>query len=346
MNTESKKRKILFFLSIITLIIAIFFVAITWGIYFDPYSGCGGNGWISFCFNQEFYYLLGWASLVLLTTSLVLFFTTHPRSTKLFFFALILLFVEVVWKLPPPQFLSENPDIKILYEGFYLKEIKFGLFNYFQYKNKLTHLKETLFQKAVFEEMRRRCGRLFSSSDGEDYIHNWAHQHFSHIAPPPQGSQNKITWKAKISLPFPEIWPPNSNSQNLIYYLYATVLNPSLNHSVSIAAPWGSILVEPPIEDEAQIKIQVQEKHLKEIGTQENQSTPHDFASYKYKIKNLRRLCLISLNNTQWDGLSSADYTQVRKFYCTWIKENPVISKQIQPIQKNFFDWLDCPPTH
>lgn len=138
-------------------------------------------------------------------------------------------------------------------------------------------------------------------------------------------------WRYRVSPPFPVSWPASKDAP-IVFYVFATKLDPRhIMDGEHVAAPWAEIELDP--KDTASPKITIKKKRLVDLGIQGVRPLSKEETA-AYKTMDIAQDAVISSS-----GKKNA---VIRSAYCAWIKNNSVIFRQIEPVQRSFFDWLEC----
>lgn len=134
--------------------------------------------------------------------------------------------------------------------------------------------------------------------------------------------QNEDGWIYRISPEFPISWPDTKRTKT-VYYVFATRID--LQRTADgerVAAPWATIQVDSANNGSSPTLV-IKNRKLVELGIQGVRPlTQEEAKAYKE----------IGISKT---GIS-------RQGYCTWIKNNSLLSRAIELDQRNFFNWLQC----
>jgi hypothetical protein len=143
------------------------------------------------------------------------------------------------------------------------------------------------------------------------------------------------SWDYRISVPFPENWPPKSGN-GLVYYAVPYGLNlRNLADAENVGAPWARITVSPGHSPQV--------KYLTtKIVKLDRQGVRPLFAK-EIEILDSREAVKASLSKlSALPDSSSPETKRIRDFYCLWISVNGVLAGQLAKDHKSFFDWLAC----
>jgi len=149
---------------------------------------------------------------------------------------------------------------------------------------------------------------------------------------PPNRSEN---WDYRITIPFPENWPPKPGD-GLVYYAVPYGLNiRNLADVEYVGAPWARIMISPGRFPQI--------KYLTtKIVRLDRQGVRPLFAK-EIEIFDSREAVKASLSKlTALPDPSSLETKRIRDFYCLWISTNGVLASQLTKDHKSFFDWLGC----
>ena len=148
--------------------------------------------------------------------------------------------------------------------------------------------------------------------------------------------ENKAeSWDYRISVPFPENWPPVPGN-GLIYYAVPYGLNlRNLADAEYVGAPWARITISPGRSPQI--------KYLAtKIARLDRQGVRPLFAK-EIEIFDSREAVIASLSKlTALPDPASLETKRIRDFYCLWISVNGVLAGQLAKDHKSFFDWLGC----
>ena len=142
-------------------------------------------------------------------------------------------------------------------------------------------------------------------------------------------------WDYRISVPFPENWPPKSGN-GLVYYAVPYGLDMrNLADAEYIGAPWARITTSPGRSPQV--------KYLAtKIVRLDRQGVRPLFAK-EIEIFDTREAVEASLAKlTALPIPSSLEAKRIRDFYCLWLSTNGVLAGQLTKDHKSFFDWLAC----
>ncbi len=141
-------------------------------------------------------------------------------------------------------------------------------------------------------------------------------------------------WHERITPPFPDSWPPQRGN-TFSHYAFAYRLGRGLSDAEYQAAPWARIRVKGP--EDAMPQLELLAKRIEELGTQGVRPLRQAEISI-YKGGEALKASLMNLNAAPDRKLAS----QLRVYYCQWLKHNGRISSQIIPNHKSFVNWLAC----
>ena len=149
---------------------------------------------------------------------------------------------------------------------------------------------------------------------------------------PPSRTEN---WDYRITVPFPENWPPEPGN-GLVYYAipYGSDMR-NLADAEYVGAPWARITTSPGRSPQV--------KYLTtKIVRLDRQGVRPLFAK-EIEIFDSRETVKASLSKlTTLPDPSSLETKQIRDFYCLWISTTGVLAGQLTRDHKSFFDWLAC----
>ncbi len=153
---------------------------------------------------------------------------------------------------------------------------------------------------------------------------------------PPSDQPPKKWWMYSISPSFPSIWPPNPNS-TLYHYIYAQGHDFTLGlvDAVYIGAPWAR--VELDIKGKKPPGFKSLSSKLKELGIQGVRPLNQEETAIFEKEVSVEAFLgsLASLPDEKEKSVS-----ELRKYYCCWLKLNGAIAQEINPFHPEFFEWL------
>jgi hypothetical protein len=143
------------------------------------------------------------------------------------------------------------------------------------------------------------------------------------------------SWDYRITVPFPESWPPKAGN-GLVYYAVPYGLNiRNLADAEYVGAPWARIMISPGRS--SQIKYLTTK-----ILRLDRQGVRPLFAK-EIEIFDSREAVKASLSKlTALPDPSSLETKRIRDFYCLWMSTNGVLAGQLAKDHKTFFDWLGC----
>jgi len=143
------------------------------------------------------------------------------------------------------------------------------------------------------------------------------------------------SWDYRITVPFPESWPPKAGN-GLVYYAVPYGLNiRNLADAEYVGAPWARIMISPGRS--SQIKYLTTK-----ILRLDRQGVRPLFAK-EIEIFDSREAVKASLSKlTALPDPSSLETKRIRDFYCLWMSTNGVLAGQLTKDHKSFFDWLGC----
>ncbi len=148
----------------------------------------------------------------------------------------------------------------------------------------------------------------------------------------------KKWWMYYISPPFPSGWPPNPNL-TLYYYIYAQGhdFSRGLVDAVYIGAPWARVEVD--VKREISPKFKLLSNKIKEIGIQGVRPINQEEAVVFGRAESVEAFLgnLAALPDEKDNSVS-----ELRKYYCSWLKVNGVIAPEIRSSHRAFFKWLHC----
>jgi len=143
------------------------------------------------------------------------------------------------------------------------------------------------------------------------------------------------SWDYRITVPFPESWPPKAGN-GLVYYAVPYGLNiRNLADAEYVGAPWARIMISPGRS--SQIKYLTTK-----ILRLDRQGVRPLFAK-EIEIFDSREAVKASLSKlTALPDPSSLETKRIRDFYCLWMSTNGVLAGQLTKDHQSFFDWLGC----
>jgi hypothetical protein len=143
------------------------------------------------------------------------------------------------------------------------------------------------------------------------------------------------SWDYRITIPFPENWPPKPGD-GLVYYAVPFGLDlRNLADAEYVGAPWARITISPSRFPQV--------KYLAtKIVRLDRQGVRPLFAK-EIEIFDSREAVKASLSKlTALPDPSSLETKRIRDFYCLWMSTNGVLAGQLTKDHKSFFDWLGC----
>ncbi len=157
--------------------------------------------------------------------------------------------------------------------------------------------------------------------------------------PVPQSNEPpKKWWTYSISPPFPSVWPPNPN-MTMYYYAYAQGNDFSLGlvDAVYIAAPWAR--AELDIKGKKPLGFKLLSSKIKEIGIQ----GVHPANQEELAIFGKEESVQAYLGNlTTLPDEKEKSVSELKKYYCSWLRLNGAIAPEIRSSHEAFFKWLRC----
>jgi len=143
------------------------------------------------------------------------------------------------------------------------------------------------------------------------------------------------SWDYRITVPFPESWPPKAGN-GLVYYAVPYGLNiRNLADAEYVGAPWARIMISPGRS--SQIKYLTTK-----ILRLDRQGVRPLFAK-EIEIFDSREAVKASLSKlTALPDPSSLETKRIRDFYCLWMSTNGLLAGQLTKDHQSFFDWLGC----
>jgi hypothetical protein len=149
---------------------------------------------------------------------------------------------------------------------------------------------------------------------------------------PPNRTEN---WDYRISVPFPESWPPKPGN-GLVYYAVPYGLNiRNLADAEYVGAPWAQITISPGRSPQV--------KYLATKIVRLDKQGVRPLFTKEIEIFDSREAVKASLSKlTALPDSSSLETKRIRDFYCLWISTNGVLASQLTKDHKSFFDWLGC----
>jgi hypothetical protein len=142
-------------------------------------------------------------------------------------------------------------------------------------------------------------------------------------------------WDYRITIPFPENWPPKPGN-GLVYYAVPYGLDMrNLADAENVGAPWARITTSPGRSPQvtylATKIVRLDRQGVRPLGAKE------------IEIFDSREAVKASLSQlTALPDSSSLETKRIRDFYCLWISTNGVLAGQLTKDHKSFFDWLGC----
>lgn len=143
------------------------------------------------------------------------------------------------------------------------------------------------------------------------------------------------SWDYRISVPFPESWPPKPGN-GLVYYAVPFALNlRNLADAEYVGAPWAQITTSPGRSPQVKYLatkiVRLDSQGVRPLGARE------------IEIFDSREAVKASLSKlTALPDSSSSETKRIRDFYCLWMSTNGVLAGQLTKDHKSFFDWLAC----
>jgi hypothetical protein len=143
------------------------------------------------------------------------------------------------------------------------------------------------------------------------------------------------SWDYRITIPFPENWPPKPGD-GLVYYAVPYGLNiRNLADAEYVGAPWARITTSlgrsPQIKYIATKIVRLDRQGVRPLFAKE------------IEIFDSREAVKASLSKlTALPDPSSLETKRIRDFYCLWMSTNGVLASQLTRDHKSFFDWLAC----
>jgi len=143
------------------------------------------------------------------------------------------------------------------------------------------------------------------------------------------------SWDYRLSVPFPENWPPKPGN-GLVYYAVPYGLNlRNLADAEYVGAPWAQITISPGRSPRVRYL-------ATKINRLDRQGVRPLFAK-EIEILDTQEAVKASISTlTALPDPSSPETKRIRDFYCLWISVNGVLAGQLAKDHKNFFDWLAC----
>jgi hypothetical protein len=139
----------------------------------------------------------------------------------------------------------------------------------------------------------------------------------------------------RITVPFPESWPPKPGN-GFVYYAVPYGLDMrNLADAENVGAPWARITVSPGHSPQVKYLttkiVKLERQGVRPLFTKE------------IEILDSREAVKASLSKlTALPDSSSLETKRIRDFYRLWISINGVLAGQLDKDHKSFFDWLGC----
>jgi hypothetical protein len=142
-------------------------------------------------------------------------------------------------------------------------------------------------------------------------------------------------WDYRITVPFPENWPPKPGNE-LVYYAVPYGLDMrKLADAEYVGAPWARITTSPGGSPQV--------KYLTKKIVRLDRQGIRPLLAKEIEIFDSREAVEALLSQlTALPDSSSLETKRIRDFYCLWISTNGVLAGQLSKDHKSFFDWLAC----
>jgi len=149
---------------------------------------------------------------------------------------------------------------------------------------------------------------------------------------PPTRTEN---WDYRITIPFPENWPPKPG-YGLVYYAVPYGLDMrNLADAEYVGVPWARITISPGRSPQV--------KYLATKIVRLDRQGVRPLLAKEIEIFDSREAVKSSLSKlTALPDSSSLETKRIRDFYCLWMSTNGVLAGQFSKDHKSFFDWLGC----
>lgn len=141
-----------------------------------------------------------------------------------------------------------------------------------------------------------------------------------------KGDGDRSSWSVGLSPVFPASWPPGGAC---VVYGYARAFGFHLSDAELAGGLWAEARIaggEVRVENVREAVKELGPQGFRPIGKDDPAITLHEVAQRKV-------LAARSLRDLD---------DEVRRFYCQWRSYNGVIAREIEPLQKPFFEWLGC----
>lgn len=150
-----------------------------------------------------------------------------------------------------------------------------------------------------------------------------------------QPPNQAVNWDYRITIPFPESWPPKPGN-GLVYYAVPYGLNiRNLADAEYVGAPWARITISsgrsPQIKYLTTKIVRLDKQGVRPLFAKEIEI----FDSREAVKASLSKLAALP-------DSSSLETKRIRDFYCLWISTNGILTDQLTKDHKSFFDWLGC----
>ena len=144
-----------------------------------------------------------------------------------------------------------------------------------------------------------------------------------------------INWDYRITVPFPESWPPKPGN-GLVYYAVPYGLDmPNLADAEYVGAPWARITTSPGRFPQV--------KYLTTKIVKVDRQGVRPLFAKEIEIFDSREAVEASLSKlAALPDSSNLETKRIRDFYCLWMSTNGVLAGQLTKDHKSFFDWLAC----
>lgn len=162
---------------------------------------------------------------------------------------------------------------------------------------------------------------------------NW--KELVRIVPPFHPPMQTEMWNYRITIPFPQSWPPRPENA-LVYYAFPSGKDfGRLVDAELVGAPWARITMHAGLP----LQVELVEKKIIKVGIQGVRPLRQEEKEV-YDLEGTVKAYISELKAPPDESDPGAK--QLRRFYCTWISHNGVLAEQILRDHEAFFDWLAC----
>jgi len=143
--------------------------------------------------------------------------------------------------------------------------------------------------------------------------------------------------RARVAPPVPSTWPPPGPVE-LVFRVYAAVLDPSLGDAERILSAWALATLPAGAGDASLRTLRSPTRELGIQGVRPLAAREAEALSVATRDRAETALARLAAEGRD-DGPEAAE---VRRYYCAWISVNGVIAADLKGASGGFFDWLGC----